>query len=76
MNGRKGSVAPSVVEEKSVLSTIEGEEELSKVQEEVEEEEDTVLAGEKEIVVKKRSGSRDSLVSELLSDEDVDMSGM
>ncbi|KAH7323836.1 nuclear condensin-like protein complex subunit 3 [Rhexocercosporidium sp. MPI-PUGE-AT-0058] len=70
---RKSSVAPSVVdEEKSVLSTVEGEEELEKVEEEEDDEEGTIIGNP----TPRRSGTRDSLVDELLSDGDVDMSGV
>lgn len=75
MTSRKSSIAPSVVdEEKSVLSTIEGEaeEELEKVEEE-DDDEGTIIGNP---TPKRRSGTRDSLVEELLSDGDVDMSGV
>ncbi len=72
---RKSSVAPSaagedksvVDEDKSVLTTVEGEEDG-------EEDERTVIADPTPKT--RRSQTRDSLVSELLSDEDVDMSGV
>ncbi|KAE8447839.1 hypothetical protein EG329_010068 [Mollisiaceae sp. DMI_Dod_QoI] len=71
VNSRKGGVAPSVIdEEKTILSAdgaevVEGDKsELVKVEEEEEEEEGTII------------GRRDSLMSELLSDADVEMSGM
>ncbi|KAH7371882.1 nuclear condensing complex subunit [Cadophora sp. MPI-SDFR-AT-0126] len=75
VSSRKSSVAPSVVdEEKSTLSTIEGEgeEELTKVEEE-DDDEGTIIRNP---TPKRRSGTRDSLVDELLSDGDVDMSGV
>ncbi|KAH6707537.1 nuclear condensing complex subunit [Leptodontidium sp. MPI-SDFR-AT-0119] len=69
---RKSSVAPSVVDDdKSVLSTIEGEEELEKVEEE-DDDEGTIIGNP----TPRRRGTRDSLVDELLSDGDVDMSGV
>lgn len=68
VNSRKGSVAPSVVEEEKTVLSADGTEvevgdrtELVKVEEE---EEGTII------------GRRDSLMSELLSDADVEMSGM
>lgn len=78
VNSRKGSVAPSVApsvvdEESTVLGGNgvdfeEGEKtELVKVEEEEEEEEEGTIIGH---------GRRDSLMSELLSDVDVEMSGM
>ncbi|KAK0117819.1 hypothetical protein ONS95_012144 [Cadophora gregata] len=76
MTSRKSSVAPSVVDdEKSVLSTIEGEgeEDLGKVEEEDDDDEGTIIGNP---TPKRRSGTRDSLVDELLSDGDVDMSGV
>ncbi|KAG4428203.1 hypothetical protein IFR05_016317 [Cadophora sp. M221] len=72
MTSRKSSVAPSVADdEKSVLSTVEGEEELEKVEEE-DDDEGTIIGNP----TPRRSGTRDSLVDELLSDGDVDMSGV
>ncbi|CZT50794.1 related to condensin complex component cnd3 [Rhynchosporium secalis] len=66
------SVAPSVVDdENTVLSTVEGEEELKKVEEEEDDDEGTIIGNPTP-----RSSTRDSLVDELLSDEDVDMSGV
>ncbi|KAL2062694.1 hypothetical protein VTL71DRAFT_5766 [Oculimacula yallundae] len=78
---RKSSVAPSVApsvvdDEKTVLSTVEGEEELEKVEEQEEEDDED---DEGTIIGKptpRRSATRDSLVDELLSDGDVDMSGV
>ncbi|PVH79560.1 condensin subunit Cnd3 [Cadophora sp. DSE1049] len=75
VTSRKSSVAPSAVDEdKSVLSTVEGDEELNleKVEEE-EDDEGTILGNP---TPKRRSGTRDSLVDELLSDGDIDMSGV
>ncbi|CZS89457.1 related to condensin complex component cnd3 [Rhynchosporium graminicola] len=66
------SVAPSVVDdENTVLSTVEGEEELKKVEEEEDDDEGTIIGNPTP-----RSSTRDSLVDELLSDGDMDMSGV
>ncbi|CZT12797.1 related to condensin complex component cnd3 [Rhynchosporium agropyri] len=66
------SVAPSVVDdENTVLSTMEGEEELKKVEEEEDDDEGTIIGNPTP-----RSSTRDSLVDELLSDGDMDMSGV
>ncbi|KAI6715444.1 hypothetical protein JHW43_002070 [Diplocarpon mali] len=69
---RKSSVTPSSVEEKSVLDTVEGgEEELIVVEEEEEEEEGTIIGNPTP-----RSNKRDSILDELLSNGDVEMSGL
>lgn len=72
VNSRKESIAPSVVDEEKTVLSADGTEvdvgdktELVKVEEEVQEEDEGTIIGR-----------RDSLMSELLSDADVEMSGM
>ncbi|KAK2623663.1 hypothetical protein QTJ16_006844 [Diplocarpon rosae] len=68
----KSSVTPSLVEEKSVLDTVEGgeEEELDAVEED--DDEGTIIGNP----TPRTSSQRDSILEELLSDGDADISGV